>query len=116
MKWRTLLGFDLDTRQWLLWGQTAQLKIIVHGDVGSQHLQVYVRHYLELTEEVSATESEQQGTSQNSFQYSTVFKWSAGRNAALLLLVVTNGSHAKTGLYPFNMNKMLLHDLCNMCN
>ena len=34
MDWRTLEGIDLSTGQRLVWGQTAQLVVIVHGDVG----------------------------------------------------------------------------------
>lgn len=33
-------------RQSLVWGETTQLEVIIHGDVGSQHLEVQVFHCL----------------------------------------------------------------------
>lgn len=49
---RALQGSDGATGQRLLGGQGPQLEVIVHGDVGSQHLQVQVLHGLETTEQV----------------------------------------------------------------
>lgn len=38
--WRALKRFDHPTGQRLIWTQTAQLEVIVHRDVRSQHLQI----------------------------------------------------------------------------